>query len=89
MKITKDNNEAIYIFSWNGGEIIEQHTEQSFLDKYNKNNNPELYNQMEFIYQNKLLCFKIYKMDILEFFENDFLANEDCCKVDNMFIVRL
>ena len=87
MKITKDNNEAIYIFSWNGGEIIEQHTEQSFLDKYNKDNNPELYNQMEFIHTSYYA--KIYKMDILEFFEDNFLANEDCCKVDNMFIVRL
>ena len=86
-KITKDNNEAIYIFSWNGGEIVEQHTEQTFLDKYNKNNNPELYDDMEFVYT----CYyaRTYKMNIVEFFESNFLGNEDCCSVENMFIVRL
>ncbi len=87
MKITKDNNESIYIFSWNDGEIIEQHTQQSFLDKYNKENNPELYEEMEFVYTSYYA--KTYKMTIEEFFEDDFLANQDCCSVDNMFIVRL
>jgi hypothetical protein len=87
MKITKDNNESLYIFSWNDGEIIEKHTQKSFLDKYNKDNNPELYEQMEFVHTSYYAS--TYKMNILEFFEDDFLANEDCCKVDNMFIVRL
>ena len=87
IKITKDNNEAIYIFSWNNGEVIEQHTQHSFLDKYNKNNNPELYEELEVVHASYYA--KTYRMNIEEFFEDDFLANEDCCKIDNMFIVRL
>ena len=34
MKITKDNNEAKYVFSWNEAEIVEIHTEDSFIEKY-------------------------------------------------------
>ena len=87
MKITKDNNESIYIFSWNDGEIVEKHTQKSFLDQYNKENNPELYEEMEFVHTSYYA--KTYKMTIEEFFEDDFLSNQDCCSVDNMFIVRL
>ena len=34
MKITKDNNEAKYVFSWNDAEIVEIHTENSFINQY-------------------------------------------------------
>ena len=34
MKITKDNNEARYIFSWNSGEIVEVHTEETFREQW-------------------------------------------------------
>ena len=34
MNITKDNNEAKYVFSWNAAEIVEVHTEQTFITKY-------------------------------------------------------
>ena len=34
MKTTKDNNEAKYVFSWNGGQVVEIHTEQTFKDQW-------------------------------------------------------
>ena len=34
MNITKDNNKAKYVFSWNDAEIVEIHTEDSFIEKY-------------------------------------------------------
>ena len=34
MNITKDNNESKYVFSWNDAEIVEIHTEDSFIEKY-------------------------------------------------------
>ena len=38
-------NESIYIFSWNGGKIVEKHTEKTFKKKYNKKSNIELWDK--------------------------------------------
>ena len=84
-KITKDNNEALYLCSWNSGEIIELHTEKTFLDKYKDGCGfDEEIEVLHLAYYSK-----VYKMTIEEFFEEQFLANEDSCTIDNMFIVRL
>ena len=34
MVITKDNNEAQYVFSWNSGDVVEIHTEQTFREQW-------------------------------------------------------
>ncbi len=84
-KITKDNNEALYLCSWNSGEVIELHTEKTFLDKYK--NDCGFDGEIEVLH----LAYypKIYNMTIEEFFEEPFLGVEDSCTIDNMFVSRL
>ena len=80
--ISKDQNESLYIFSWNSGEIIELHTEQTFKEQYNKNTNPELWEEQSvFSYSGKI--------SIMECIFDDNMANEETRTYDNMFVVRL
>tara|TARA_Y100000361_G_scaffold133617_1_gene132010 strand:- start:167 stop:436 length:270 start_codon:yes stop_codon:yes gene_type:complete len=79
--ISKDQNEALYIFSWNSGEFIELHTEQTFKEQYNKNTNPELWEE-----QNE---YDFNHFSIMECIFDDNMANEETRTYDNMFVVRL
>ena len=81
-KITKDNNEALYIFSWNSGEIIEVHTENTFKEKYNKESNSELWKKSYLEHDNKSTC-------IMEDVFDDNMANEELRSYDNMLVIRL
>ena len=81
-KITKDNNEALYIFSWNSGEIIEVHTENTFKEKYNKESNIELWEKSYLEHDNKSTC-------IMEDVFDDNMANEELRSYDNMLVIRL
>ena len=80
MKITKDNNEAKYVFSWNNGEIVEIHTEESFRKQWEE----ELKLNKQW---NDLSFFCKFK-DFDELFD-DGLCNEESVNIDNMFIIRL
>ena len=73
MDITKDNNEARYVFSWNSGEIVEVHTEDTFIEKYGN--------------IGELDCFCQFT-DMKELFD-DGLCNEESVIIDNMLVIRL
>ncbi len=73
MKITKDNNEALYIFSWNDAEIIEKHTQETFIKKYGNIKD--------------LKCFCKFK-DMNELFD-DGLAINEVVIIDNMLVIRI
>ena len=78
-----NGNEAKYVFSWNNGEIVEIHTEESFKKQYNKKVNPELYERSFLESDDNSTCI----MDDL--FDNNELCNEEIRCYDNMFVVRL
>ena len=79
MKITKDNNEARYIFSWNSGEIVEVHTEETFREQWEEE--LKLNNQWD-------ISFFCEFKDFDELL-NDGLCNEEFVNIDNMFVIRL
>ena len=79
MVITKDNNEAQYVFSWNSGDVVEIHTEQTFREQWEEE--LKLNNQWD-------ISFFCEFKDFDELFDNG-LCNEESVNIDNLFIVRI
>ena len=76
-------NESIYIFSWNGGKIVEKHTEKTFKKKYNKKSNIELWEKSYLELGNNSNCI------MEDLFKVNELGHEETRHYDNMFVIRL